>query len=366
MKRVGTILAVCLTFSFLLTAAERPPAVTPVENYQPPALSHPDNWTMVLIPDTQAYVRKTLNHGTADLMFSWIAANVDHLRIQQVLHTGDLVDHNRSMLLTGPTILNGPEQWKVISKLFERLDGVVPYVITTGNHDYGELSAEDRSTELPKYFYPSRNSKLNNVLLQCAPNAYGEYTLESAAYEFTTPNQQKILIVTLGFSPTDATLQWAKRIFDDPKYKDHFGIVLTHSYMNAGGRIAHEGYIIENQDGNAGEAIFQKLVKVTPNIRLVLCGHASAPNDWSQCIRFQKSTNDAGKTVYEMLFDPQALAGGWGGNGGDGWIRLLEFSADMKTVKVRTFSPLFAISPSTWHLAWHTEPFNEFTFEYTD
>jgi len=63
-----------------------------------------------------------------------------------------------------------------------------------------------------------------------------------------------------------------------------------------------------------------------------------------------------------MLFDTQTVGGGWHGNGGDGWLRLLEFSPDLKTVKAKTFSPLFAISPSTQYLAWGHEDYNEFEF----
>jgi hypothetical protein len=55
--------------------------------------------------------------------------------------------------------------------------------------------------------------------------------------------------------------------------------------------------------------------------------------------------------------------GGWHGNGGDGWLRILEVSDDGRRVSVRTFSPFFAISPSTRFLAWRIEPHNQFTFE---
>jgi len=62
-----------------------------------------------------------------------------------------------------------------------------------------------------------------------------------------------------------------------------------------------------------------------------------------------------------MTFNAQALGGGWHGNGGDGWLRLLEFQGNR--VSVRTFSPLFAISPSTRPLAWGTEAYQSFTFD---
>jgi hypothetical protein len=35
---------------------------------------------------------------------------------------------------------------------------------------------------------------------------------------------------------------------------------------------------------------------------------------------------------------------------------------DKKTVKARTFSPFFALSPSTRHLAWKHDGLSEFTF----
>ncbi len=359
-----------IIFAFGCIAAdvkpEIPPAVTPVEKYNPPQLSDENSWTMVVIPDTQAYVSRRRNQGALDMMFSWIAENVDRMKIQQVVHLGDMVDVSQQ-LVTGKdgTYQSGAEQWAAISRVFERLDNVVPYVLTTGNHDYGWRSAENRSCNLDKFFPTGRNDKWKNVLVGMGQNAFGQLTLENAAYEFTTPNGQKILIVSVNFAPTDANLAWAKSMFEQKKYKNHFGILVTHSYLRSlqhKGRLEKEGYELNKQGGNEGEKIFQKLVKNTPNIRMVLCGHIAEPNNWNGSVNYEVSTNDAGKKVHEILFDPQALAGGWGGNGGDGFIRLMEFDKDMKRVKVKTFSPVFAYSPSTCHLAWHTAAFNEFEF----
>ena len=62
------------------------------------------------------------------------------------------------------------------------------------------------------------------------------------------------------------------------------------------------------------------------------------------------------------MFNAQAEGGGWHGNGGDGWLRILEFHPDGKTVTVHTFSPLFAVSPSTVGLSLRTEPYDHFSF----
>lgn len=45
--------------------------------------------------------------------------------------------------------------------------------------------------------------------------------------------------------------------------------------------------------------------------------------------------------------------------GGDGWLRIMEFMPDGKTIKIKTFSPFFAISPTTEKYAWRTEEFDQ-------
>ena len=103
----------------------------------------------------------------------------------------------------------------------------------------------------------------------------------------------------------------------------------------------------ELPDANQGEAIWKKLVYPASNIELGLCGHVSG---WG----FRTDPNRAGVPVHQMLFDSQSMGGGYEGNGGDGWIRILEFLPDGRTIRVRTYSPLFGISPLTRHLAHRT------------
>ena len=57
------------------------------------------------------------------------------------------------------------------------------------------------------------------------------------------------------------------------------------------------------------------------------------------------------------------FACGPGGNGGDGWLRLIEFTPDMKHAKAYTYSPYFAQDPETAEKAFETSPINAFEFE---
>ena len=109
-----------------------------------------------------------------------------------------------------------------------------------------------------------------------------------------------------------------------------------------------------------GEDLWQKLVYPSDNIRMVICGHECAIVDYEKQVSFRTDRNSAGKSVAQMMFNAQTADGKWEGNGGDCWVRILEFMPDGKTVKVRTFSPLFALSPLTADKTWRTEPYDQF------
>lgn len=349
---------IVLSFAFSVTALR-----AQEQAYQPPKLSDPQSWSMVLIPDPQSYVKFERNQGILELMTGWISEQIDPLNIQLVLCTGDMVEHNDWLNPNG-TQGNQPgkQQWEAVARAFGRLDGKVPYVAGTGNHDYGVKNIEYRRTNFDRYFPVDKNPLSQKMLRDVGIDADGYPSLTNATYEFTSPHGRKFLVMVLEFAPRDTVLRWAKQTVDQERYADHTVILLTHSYLNAASEhIVKEGYPIT--DGNYGAAIWEKLVKPSKNIELVFSGHIGKPDDVLGHIGFRTDTNTAGKRVQQMVFNAQALGGGWHGNGGDGWLRYMEFMPDGKTVKVKTFSPLFAISPSTRQLAWRTEPYDEFTFE---
>ena len=91
-----------------------------------------------------------------------------------------------------------------------------------------------------------------------------------------------------------------------------------------------------------------------------LCGHTGIPGDYENSVAYREDNNSAGKSVAQMMFNVQILGGGWEGNGGDGWLRILEFMPDGQTIKVRTYSPLFGISPTTRQFAYRTGKCDQF------
>lgn len=332
--------------------------------YQKPELSNPDSWSIILLPDVQSYVKNKRNQPILDLMMYWITDNIDRLNIQLVMATGDLVDSNDS---ASPDLVQfdqpGIAQWEAVSRSFDKLNGKVPYITATGNHDYSYADMQKKNSGFKDFFPPNKNFMNQKITRHAFPNTEGTPTTENAIFEFISPNNEKYLVVNLEFGPRDTVIQWADRIINQENYKNHRVVLLTHSYLASSNQhIKTSNYPVA--DKNEGEAIWQKLIEPASNIELVICGHIAAPDDFAGHTGFRTDKNKTGKNVHQMLFNAQALGGGWNGNGGDGWLRILEFLPDGKTVKVKTFSPLFAISPTTQQYAWEKASYNEFEFKF--
>ncbi|WP_211325363.1 metallophosphoesterase [Larkinella arboricola] len=337
------------------------------QGYSAPALSNKDSWSMVIIPDPQGYTKFARNQPLLDLMLAWVEDNRQKLNIGLVLCTGDLVEHN---YITERPKENGDQlsgsQWKCVSDAFGKLDGKLPYILCTGNHDYGTGSSENRYSQFNSYFPPVRNPLNQSLLVEMAPNAAGVRTLENACYEFRPPFGKPLLVFSLEFNPRKAVVEWAKSVAARPAYRQHRGVVLTHSYMRStqrnNERITKEDYPPGFSDYTLGDDLWKQLIQPADNLGLVVCGHIIDVASHAGHVGFRTDKNRSGRVVNQMLFNAQNEGGNWKGNGGDGWIRILEFLPDQRTVKVKTFSPLFAISPATRQLAWRTEPFDEFEF----
>ena len=338
-----------------------------------PTLQSEGSFSMIMVPDPQSYTKFAANQPLFDLQTAWIAQNIKRLNIKAALFTGDMVEQNGK--ITSKPLPNphngdqtGRQQWEAVSRALSRLDNRLPYVVAQGNHDIGHITATDRHTIAPEYIYPERNIKFEDCLVSTCANFEGVHTMENSAYEFRTETWGNLLVITFEFAPRDEVLAWAKQLIESNEYKNHKVIIITHSWLDtAGNRIANEGYTV--RPWNVPENIWKKLVYESKNISLILCGHTGdapkiaenvADTNYkpTSSIRIDKAAD--GRDIPQMMFNSQQGDGDWNGNGGDCWLRILEFKPDGKTISVRTFSPLFALSRLTQHLAWRRAEYDEF------
>lgn len=355
--KIIALLIICLTYSNLKAQSGQP------------KLMNENSWTMVVLPDPQTYIKFEQNQPIFSIMTRWIKKNRDRLNIELVLCEGDLVEQNNIPVGDGGNgDQNSKEQWSAVRDAFAVLDTVVPYIVCAGNHDFGSRNAENRYSQLNSYFSPDQMPATKNILAGMLPNFSGEKTLENAYYDFTSPHGVKYLILSLEFNPRNKIVQQAKSIVSLEKYKNHKGIVLTHSYLKpiimGNGLIVRENYKIK--DVTHGKKLWEELIAPSKNIEMVFCGHVGSTKGFEYNVGYRNEKNAAQKDVHQMLFNAQTHGGGWHGNGGDGWLRILEFLPDKKTVIVKTFSPFFALSPTTIDKAWRNESFDSFTFTLSD
>jgi hypothetical protein len=284
-------------------------------------ISHAERpFTVVMLPDTQHYSRSYPDLFMAQT--EWIKENRDPQNIVFVTHVGDIVnDHGKAT-----------NQWAVADKAMSILDGVVPWAVAIGNHDYDTVARHTNAgTTFVQHFGPERFRK------------YSWYGGASAngmnSYQLLSAGGVDFVMLHLQLDVPDFAIEWASAVLH--AHSKRAAIVTTHSYLN--GVTGTNGYnSAVSKWGNSGEQVWQKLIRNHPQIFLVLCGHHQ-----NTVAYHQVSTNDSGKRVVEILADYQKEH-----HGGDAWLRLLRFVPDKREIRVQTYSPALQ--------RFRTDPKNEF------
>ncbi len=296
----------------------------PLEPCDPVELAEAGSFMIVALPDTQVYAMRPQWNKHFHNQTQWIADNAERLNIKYVLHEGDITNNNT------------PEQWEVARAAMGRLDGNVPYALAPGNHDYGPNgSSQDRSTMLNDYFSAKELAKFPGF-----GGVMEEGKLENSYHTFEA-NGKKYLILALEFGPRDETVAWADEIV--AQHPGHQAILLTHAYMyyddtrydwqgkgNKQTWNPHDYPQAKLPGGvNDGQELWDKLVKKHPGFVMTLNGHVLEDGAGRT-----STPGEAGNMVHQMMANYQNRA-----EGGEGYMRLIEFSPDGKTIRVRSYSP---------------------------
>jgi calcineurin-like phosphoesterase family protein len=282
-------------------------------NILPQLPYHRGSTTLVVLPDTEGYCLKR-PQVFWDMM-DWVAKSKQKRNIKCVLHVGDITNNNQHA------------EWKNARKAFDSIEGQIPYVLAAGNHDYDHTPG--RLTYMNEHFKVEEQKKWPTF-----GDVYEPGKLENH-YQYLEINGQKWIVLSLEMGPRREVIAWANKVL--AKHNDRLAIILTHGYLYYGNeRYDHRGggqratpYDFYG-DGADGEMLWTQLVSKHHNLMMVVCGHLS-----SQYVGYRKDKGDHGNMVHQMLVDYEKLRGG-----GGGFLRLLEFLPDGKTVQVRTYSPV--------------------------
>jgi hypothetical protein len=296
------------------------------------------DFTVVALPDTQYYAASHPEILAAQV--DWIVRERAAQEIALVVHEGDIVDQDL------------PEQWSRAASSLHVLDGMVPYLLGVGNHDYerrGRVLV--RNTLMDRYF-PSAISDPGS-----SASGLFEPGHRENAFEVVETPAGRWLVIALEFGPRDAVLEWASGIAS--RFAALPAIVVTHAYLAADdSRLDHvdrpdqrwnpHRYLDDSTVGsvNDGEEIWRKLVSRNSNILFVLCGH-----DLGDGVGRLTSVRQDGTIVHQLLanYQTQSLGGG-------GYLRIMRFAPSRRSVRVTTYSPY-------WN-QFKSDPDNDFTLDY--
>ena len=273
--------------------------------YGRPLTTSNSDFTLVAMPDTQKYATSFSPIFAAQTQ--WIVDNKDALNIAHVMQLGDCVDNG-----------DDAAEWEFADDAFSLLENPsttglsdgIPYSITVGNHDQTPFGVPDgNSTALyNQYFGSARFS---------GRNYYGGYYGSNFDnhYELFSAGGMDFIIVSLEYAgASTAVLDWVDNLLNT--YSSRRAIIISHYLINTGN---------PGSWGGQGQAIYNAL-KDRPNLFLMHSGHRSGEG--------QRVDTYNGNTVNTIVADYQSRT-----NGGDGWLRILEFSPNNNEISIKTYSP---------------------------
>ena len=268
-------------------------------------------FSVILLPDTQLYSENNPQYFYDQTR--WVSDHIQDENIKFVTHVGDIVQNYDQ----------AESEWEVANGAMGLLDGHVPWGVAVGNHDYdlGENGKPVRkASAFLKWFGPDRFADQKWFR--------GAHDNGINSYQVFTAGTRSFLIFHLASDVPDEIIRWAKDVLAE--HRDLPAIVTTHIYLDDRSQARHSEPYMLGQTGNSGEQIWQKFIRSSPQVFMVLCGHSStAGGEW-----YQVSKNDTGQDVFEVLADYQARE-----NGGDGWLRIVRFDEAQGRIWFKTYSP---------------------------
>lgn len=287
-------------------------------------------FTLVVLPDSQLAVQNKPELFSAET--EWIVAHRRDLNIPFVVHLGDVVEWP-----------SRTSDWERTTAALSRLDRVVPYVISVGNHDFdawactppetcdpNQYIATDRSTTMFNRYFPWCRFARQPGFRDAFPPGRSDDT----AVTFRAGGLAW-LVVSVKYRPTDEELAWADRII--ARHPGHRVIINTHEYQYG------------NDRSETGERIWNTLARKHRNVRFVLSGHYTTAGR-------RVDRGDAGNAVYQIQADYQTYSIPLVDE--NGYLRLMSFDTGAGTLSVRTFSPYCEATGEC--PAYKTDPDNEF------
>jgi hypothetical protein len=301
-----------------------------------------ETFTIAVIPDSQCYVSNYCPQPASANIFineaQFIVNNRAAMNIVFVSHLGDIWNNSN-------TPAEDNERTRSVSAMNILKDANIPMGIVAGNHDYDQGTGNGYTylsgSTLWTSYYGASTSYFSGKSWYGGSYINSSDTNGMTSWQTFHAGPWDFLHIALEIEPSDDVLAWVQNVINT-----HPGwptIVTIHEYINPIGQYMgvagdYTSVLRLGHPYNSDQQVWDKFIKVNPQIFMVLCGHAFLGDAY--CTYKLITPNSSGYNVYQILSDyqdtkssnPDSL-----GHGG-GWLRLMEFDTTLKTIHVRTYS----------------------------
>lgn len=291
-------------------------------------LTADDDFTLVVLPDTQYYTRNADPPNRPDpddtsyftAQTQWAMDHRDDRRVVGLIGLGDIINNS-----------DQDAQWKRASAAYKLLETPsdawphgLPHGVSFGNHDQLPKDEPEATTVANDYFGPDRYSD--------RPYYGGNFDGDNDEnFVVFKSGDLEIVHVSFQFNPAPPAdvLAWARSIYES--HPRALGTAATHYIVTSGGNLSDQG-----------DAIYAAL-KDVDNLQLMASGHVA------QAAR--RTDTFAGNVIHSMLSDYQRSAPDPMNpeqpvvvdqgltNGGHGYMRIWTFMPSRQSVFVESYSP---------------------------
>jgi predicted MPP superfamily phosphohydrolase len=175
------------------------------------AIAGEKDFSIVVLPDPQHYASKYHKVGMAQT--EWIAEQANKLQIKFVVSVGDNVDHGYL-----------DKEFKQSVSFMDKLNGVVPYGVATGNHDLRDSKKDSYTSRKFLNYYGPQKFKKYPWYGGASPSGFSSYQTFSGG-------GMKFLALELDVAAPKAEIAWANAVMVE---HPDLPVILTTHQMRSG------------------------------------------------------------------------------------------------------------------------------------
>lgn len=254
----------------------------------------PVAFSIAWMSDTQVYT--AANSDVFGKMTQWVADTQQEFNTVLAVHTGDLV-------------YNAYREYEWDNELaaFSNLPQGMHILTCAGNHD--ELPDYDPATP---YLDHRPDTDFDPA------HAFDEKGF--SYYTTFVAGGVPVIVFSIAYGMEVDAENWINEVCKE--YSDHYAILCMHNYMFLGGY------------SSVGKRLVENVVKQSPNVRMVLCGHERGMQYIPEVLD-DNADGTPDRTVHQMMMNVQDDQ-----TNGVGYLRLLRFDPNADTIEVVTYSPV--------------------------